>query len=129
MNGVTAQQLEQAMADIRSSLRAGFEALNDRLDSTNSYLKELNGRTRKAEDSIARYDERIKYLEHARRRRRDDPGDDDHRGERAEPDGDNRRITQRDIRLVGLGAGAILAVLKGLPWVVGVAKAFVTIGP
>jgi hypothetical protein len=59
--------VERALQELRASMRSGFEGLSKRMDDTNEYLRELNGRTRKNEDSLARHDERLKTLFRERR--------------------------------------------------------------
>lgn len=85
---------------VRSGMRTGFDALSDRMDATNSHLKELNGRTRRNESDIARHDERIKFLAVT-----EEP-------EKADPE--NRRITTRDVQMVSAGVIGAIAVLSFL---------------
>jgi hypothetical protein len=63
--GITREDLREALRDMTAEMNRGFDGVNDRLD-------ELNSRTRKAENVIAvhderwtRNDDRWKRLDHA----------------------------------------------------------------
>lgn len=117
-------QLNLAMADMRDQILrvvdSGFKGSHHRQDIA-------NGRTSKLEEFVGRLDERLETVEreseafHMHRRATDPPP----LVAKAEKDesGDDRRLTQRDIRWVALGAGGALGLVKLLPWLISLGQA------
>ena len=109
---------------ILREMNSGFKGVHHRQDVA-------NGRTAKLEDATGRLDERVEALcerletvekeseaFHLHRRSTDPvpPAKD------AKDSGDDRRITQRDVRWVALGAGAAIGLIKLLPWLASLAQ-------
>lgn len=95
------------MGTMREDLSGRFDSVDRRLEKVDTNLERLNSRTSKNENQIARHEERLKTLfRRAFGRRQED---------RAEEDGGNRRITQRDLAIVlaTLGIeGAVIVFVK-----------------
>lgn len=109
------EAIRAELAQLRAHMDTGFQAVTLRQDDTNEHLKELNGRTRKAEDTLARHDERIKTLFRSSRHRDSDPIGDDHRHERADLPTGERRITERDVKIV-IATVSITATVAIVVW-------------
>jgi len=117
-------QLNRSMVDMRDQILrvvdTGFKGTHHRQDIT-------NGRVGTLEATTSRFDERLEAVErdqetYYQHRRATDPlpvakpaSDDDGTG-------DNRRLTQRDARLLVYGAGAAVGLFKLLPWLVSLAQ-------
>ena len=120
----TAAEVRDMRDQILREMTQGFKGVHHRQDIA-------NGRTAKLEDATARMDERVETIcdrletvekeneaFHLHRRSTDPvPSAKD-----AKDSGDDRRITQRDVRWVALGAGAAIGLIKLLPWLASLAQ-------
>lgn len=116
-------QLNRSMVDMRDQILRvvdnGFKGTHHRQDIT-------NGRVGKLEENHSRIDERLEAVErdqetYYQHRRSTDPIAVAKAAEHAD-DGDDRKVTQRDARLLMYGAGAALGLFKLLPWLVSLAQ-------
>jgi hypothetical protein len=92
MSDVDRNDLQLLRDSIIDEMRAGFRGVHQRQDVT-------NGRLLKAEAEVTRHSERIKTLFRISDRRRTEAGGVE----------ENRRLTQRDVRIFSAGGGAVLA--------------------
>lgn len=97
MLNVTKDDVRDMRDSIVEEMRRGFDGVYERQDKTNGRVMALEGVT-------TRHDEQIKNFSARRwRPRKDDDGDDT---------AENRSITRRDVYMVTLGGGGLLALLK-----------------
>lgn len=112
--GVMPEELRQMFRDfgeqVSKDIEQGHAETNRRLDEVNAHLRTLNGRVGGVEQDRARLDEAVKNLQASLSRRRDDP---------PPPPGrsgpKDRRITERDVRMVAYGVGGLTTVV-GFFW-------------
>lgn len=95
---------------ILKEMREGFAGVHARQDIT-------NGRVNAGEIQGERHDVKIRNLEAEVFHRRKT----DRQAVKPKPDGDDRSISQRDVRMVALGAGGLTAIVgffwKALPFI------------
>ena len=121
---------------ILREMAAGFKGVHARQDKTNGRIDGLQERAARHEERFVAIErehgeqcERVEVLEREREaffqhRRASDPLPPVAIVSTSkEETGDNRRITQRDVRVLVLGAGGALALFKLLPWLITLGQA------
>lgn len=100
-------ELRDALRELREDLRGDLDRAqtetNRRLDEINAHLRVLNGRVGKGEEDRARIDESLKNLGREVFRRRSTDQD--------EANPTKRWVTERDVRMVAVGASGVLGAL------------------